>query len=233
MSVLAPALRRRHRTDGRFRGCLLCRRRGGWLHLLGGAVEIAVVAVDHGTDGIAEIAQQVPAVGHLDRLRRALADPVGIGAGTVTRDDLDPGMLTKPLRQRLGLTVRQQVHDLVALEVDEDGAVAMPTPPGPIIDAENLRRWRRGLRHDGSGCHTEQRVRAGRDGKPLSQPSRGLAAKCKRDVTLEITEPSRSACRHWRDRTQPLSEGLSGTCGVQAPEPPCRDPDRGGTSLPG
>ena len=78
--------------------------------LFGGAVQLAVVTVDHGPDGIAEIAQQVPAVRHLDRLRCALADPVGVGAGTVARDDLDPGMLTKPLRQCLSLTIRQQVR---------------------------------------------------------------------------------------------------------------------------
>ena len=130
MSVLAAALRRRHRTDGRFRGYLLCRRRGSWLvHLLGGTVEIAVVAVDDGTDGIAEVAQQMPAIRHLDRLRRALAYSVGVGASTFTRDDLYPGMLTKPFRERLSLTVWQQVHDLVALEVDEDSAVAAPSSP--------------------------------------------------------------------------------------------------------
>ncbi len=38
-------------------------------------------------------------------------------------------MLTKPLGQRLSLSVREQIHDLVALEVDEDGAVAMTSPP--------------------------------------------------------------------------------------------------------
>ena len=99
-----------------------------------------MVAVDHSTDGIAEIAQQMPAVRHLDRLRRALANPVGIGTGTVSRNDLDSRMLTKPLGQRLGLTVRQQVHNLVALEVDEDSPVAASSSPGPIIDAKNLRR---------------------------------------------------------------------------------------------
>jgi hypothetical protein len=54
-----------------------------------------------------EIAQQVPAVRHPDCLRRALAYPIGVGASTVTRDDFYPGMLTKPFRQRLSLTVRQ------------------------------------------------------------------------------------------------------------------------------
>ena len=64
-----------------------------------------MVAIDDSPHSIAEIARQVPAVRHLDRLRRALADPVGVGARTVARDDLDPGTLAKPLRQRLSLAV--------------------------------------------------------------------------------------------------------------------------------
>ena len=82
MSVLAAALRCRHPAGA---------------NLLGGTAEITVVAIDDGADSIAEIAQQVPSVGYLDRFRRALADPIGVGTSTVARDYLDPGMLTKPI----------------------------------------------------------------------------------------------------------------------------------------
>ena len=233
MGVVAAALRRRHPADDRVQGCPLCRWRRDWLfHLLGGAAEIAVVTVDDGPDGIAEIAQQAPAVRHLDRRRRPLMDPVGIGAGTVTRDDLDPGMLTKPRRQRLGLTVRQQVHDLVAFEVDEDSAVAMTSPPRPIIDTKHFRRWWRCLGDHGLGGHAQQRIGAGRNGEPLCQSSGGLTAERKSDVTLQIAEPGRPACRRGCNRPQPFSERLSGACGVQASKPPCRDPDRGRAPLP-
>ena len=143
-----------------------------------------MVAIDNGTDGIAEIAQQMPAIGYLDRFRRALPDPVRVGTGAVACDDLDAGMLAQPISKGFGLPIRQQVHDLVTLEVDEDGAVATPTPPGPIIYAENLRRWRRRLRHDRFGCHAQQRVGAGRDGKSFRQPRSSLTAEGKCDVTL-------------------------------------------------
>ena len=185
MGVLTAALRRRHPADGGLRGSILCRRDRNWfVHLLGGAAEITVVAINDGADSIAEIAQQVPAVRHLDRFRRALADTVGVGTSTVARDNLNPGMLTKPVGQRLSLAIWEQVYDLVALEVDDDGAVPMPAPPSPIIDAENLRRrWRR-LRDNGFGYHPQQRVGAGRYGKSFSQPRSGLTAEGKCDVTL-------------------------------------------------
>jgi hypothetical protein len=65
MGVPAAALRRRQPTDGGFQEGLLCRWDKDWfVHLLGGAAKITVVAIDDGSDSIAEIAQQVPAVRH-------------------------------------------------------------------------------------------------------------------------------------------------------------------------
>ncbi len=57
----------------------------------------AVVPIDDGTNGVAEIAKQVPSIGHLDRFRRALTNPVRVGAGTVACDHLDARMLTQPV----------------------------------------------------------------------------------------------------------------------------------------
>ncbi len=59
----------------------------------------------------------MPAVGPLDRLWRALANSIGVGTSTVARDNFDPRMLTEPIRQRLGLTIRQQVYNLITLKV--------------------------------------------------------------------------------------------------------------------
>jgi len=75
------------------------------------------VSLSKGVHGIAEIAQHVPAVGHLHGVGRTLAGAVRIGPGTVARDDLNAGVPLQPCRQRAGLPVRQQVHDLVALQV--------------------------------------------------------------------------------------------------------------------
>ncbi len=81
-----------------------------------------MVSVDNSPDGVTEVAQQVPAIGHLDCIEGALANAAGIGARTVTSDDLDLGALTQPRRERRGLAVWQEFHDRVAFEIDEDGS---------------------------------------------------------------------------------------------------------------
>jgi hypothetical protein len=52
-----------------------------------------MLTIDYGLNGITEVAQQVPTVSNLNRVRRPLADSVGVGAGTVTRDNLNTGVL--------------------------------------------------------------------------------------------------------------------------------------------
>ena len=65
----------------------------GLVELLGGTLDRAMMSVDHGANGVAEVAQQVPAIRHLDRIRCTLADPVRVGPRSVTRHDFDAGML--------------------------------------------------------------------------------------------------------------------------------------------
>lgn len=73
-------------------------------------------------DGVAQVAQQMPAVGHLESIRRALAGAVSIGTGPVARDHLHAGVLAQPGSQDSGLAVRQtsrtcyqESHDLPAI----------------------------------------------------------------------------------------------------------------------
>ena len=56
---------------------------------------------------VAEIAQEMPAVPDLDGLGCAAPNTVGIGASTVTRDDLDAGVTLQPRRNRLRVAVGQ------------------------------------------------------------------------------------------------------------------------------
>ena len=90
-------------------------------------------------DGVAQVPQQVPAVHHLDSIRRALAGTVGIGAGPVACDHLHAGVLAQPGGQDCSLPVRQEVHDGVALQVHQRRAVAVAPAPRPIIDAQHAR----------------------------------------------------------------------------------------------
>src|SRR3954447_21842369 len=127
-----------------------------------------MVAVESVAHGIAQIAQQVEAIGNLDRLRSAGANAVGEGAGAVAGDDLDAGMRLQPGGDGLGRAVGQQVDWLVgALEMYDNGAVAPAAAPGPVIDTDDARRrWRL----DGNGPdQTQKRVAADRHGEQARQ----------------------------------------------------------------
>lgn len=85
-------------------------------------------------------------------------------------------MLAHPGGQGLGLPVWQRINDLVTLEVDQNGAVAVAAPPGPVIHAQRARDRR--LQNRGAVDEPQQGVRAGRHREPLRQLGAGLAAKC-------------------------------------------------------
>ena len=75
------------------------------VELLGGMLNGAMMSVDYGANGVAEIAQQMPSIGHLNYVGGTLANAVCIGARTVTGDNLNPWVLTQPHCECLGLTV--------------------------------------------------------------------------------------------------------------------------------
>jgi hypothetical protein len=75
--------------------------------------------------GLPETAEEAPPVGDLLRVRRALPHRVGIGAGAIAGDDLDPAVPPQPGRECRHLPVGQQVGDPVAFQVDQDGPVGL------------------------------------------------------------------------------------------------------------
>jgi hypothetical protein len=86
----------------------------------------------------------VPSVGDLYRVRRTLTDAIGIGAGTVACHDRNARMLSGPARERLGLPIRQQIHNTVPLQIDQDRFITMTAPPSPVIHRQHTRRVHRG-----------------------------------------------------------------------------------------
>nr|WP_199708177.1 hypothetical protein [Pseudoroseomonas wenyumeiae] len=84
-------------------------------HLSPNPSEHGVVPLHHRLDGIAEITEQVPAVGGLHGTRRALASAIRVGAGTVAGDDLHAWVLPQPVAQGLGLAIWQEIKHPVAL----------------------------------------------------------------------------------------------------------------------
>uniref|UniRef100_J1ZQ31 Uncharacterized protein n=1 Tax=Streptomyces auratus AGR0001 TaxID=1160718 RepID=J1ZQ31_9ACTN len=81
------------------------------------------MSVDALLGGFSQIAREVPSVGDLEGLRCAAGGAFGIEGGAVAADDLGPEPLGRPGRERVRLTVRQEVHWATYLEVDEHGSV--------------------------------------------------------------------------------------------------------------
>ncbi len=75
------------------------------------------------------------AVGNLSGLRGALCGSLGISLGAVAGNDVDAGMSTQPSGDTLRSAIRQEVNNLTALMIDQDGAVCTALAKGEIIDA--------------------------------------------------------------------------------------------------
>src|SRR5689334_21128294 len=100
----------------------------------------ATVAINGASQGIAEIAQQVPSVGGLQSIGGAQASGFRVAARPIADDHLDTGMPLQPVRHHFSLALRQQVDGATALQVANDGAVALAASPGPFVDTDDA--WR-------------------------------------------------------------------------------------------
>lgn len=61
--------------------------------------------------------QEVPSVGHLDRLRRSLPERFGIGAGAIPADNLHARVCVQPRGDGLALPVGQKIDHPARLKV--------------------------------------------------------------------------------------------------------------------
>jgi hypothetical protein len=98
-----------------------------------------IMPVAKGLNRIPKIAEEVPTIGDLDGARGTLTNAIGIGASTITSDDLNAGPITQPRGDGRSLAIGQEINHLVRLEVDQHRAVATTASPCPIIDAEDTR----------------------------------------------------------------------------------------------
>jgi hypothetical protein len=136
--------------------------------------------------GIIEVAQEMPPIADLDGIRSPTADAVGIAAGAITGNDLSTGMILQPGRNRVTLAVRQQVDRPVALQIDDDGAVALAAPPGPVINADDARRRSRFNRRGPD--QAQQGVAADRHGEPVRQAGARFTAGMQSYAALRFGE---------------------------------------------
>jgi hypothetical protein len=183
-------------------------------------------------DSLPKIAEQMPPVGDLNGVRSALADPVGIGAGTIAGDNLNAGMILQPGRDRCGLAIGQKIDHCVGLEVDDDGAVSATSLPRPVVDAENSRCGCR-RRARPRRCQAQQRVGACGHRDPCGQARSGFAAECKAKMMVQFSQPSGPTAGTTRDLGQALRECPTAAVATETMKAARRDGDRDGPALPG
>jgi len=218
--------------------------------LLGSASDSGVLTINHGADGIAQVAQQVPPICNLNRIRRTLPHAVCVGAGPVARDNLDAWILMQPPCQSVGLAVGQKVDHRVALQIDEDRAVATAAAPPlrshsmrfahgtyrplrPIVNGKDARNARRLSISTDFAHEPQQRVCAGRHSQSLGQAHAGFAAQRQPEMALQAAQPLGPACSGRHGAGQALGEGLPGADPVEASESPRLDLQRHRPTLPG
>jgi hypothetical protein len=99
-----------------------------------------LIAAELSLNGLAEVLQQMKAIGDLPCLRRALTRGVRIEASSVAADHLHFRMILEPTGRGRRRAIRQQVHHLATLQVHDDRAVVGALPPRPVINASHMDR---------------------------------------------------------------------------------------------
>jgi hypothetical protein len=116
------------------------------------------------------------------------------------------------------IAVRQEIDDVVGLEVDDDGAVALPFAPGPVVDADEFRGTTRL-----SAClldATQQRIRAGRHGGLLRQSRSGFTAQGRADGEVSLGETLGRASMFGGEAIERLGEDAARASRPRAEESP-------------
>jgi hypothetical protein len=156
-----------------------------------------------------EVAEQVPAVCHVRRAGSALRQPFPVDVRTVSARHLhlrSAGVALEPGHEALLGTLRQQIHDLMALEIDEDSSIRTALLESEVVHAENPDlthlRQRRGF------DPPQKCVTSGDDTQLQGQPGTRSAAEFEGDRQQSLLKPvSLTGAR--TDLGQPLAEDLS------------------------
>lgn len=102
----------------------------------------------HGVEeGGAGVFHQAPAIGDLEGAGKRLTRRERKASAAVSRDDSDLWLSGEQCLHRRRLSVRQEFDRTIAFEVANDRAIALLAFPCPVVDADDVRQWRRPSRH--------------------------------------------------------------------------------------
>ena len=124
---------------------LFCRCQQGWIQFgRPDGLANGCHAPLHGQEeGGADVFQEMPSICDLNCLWQGTRNGTTIATVAVSGDNLDIGMGTEPGFDRGWLAIWKQVDHLPPLKIANQCSVALATPPGPIVDAENAEVRRR------------------------------------------------------------------------------------------
>ena len=88
-------------------------------------------------DGLAQILQEMKAVGDLLCLRSPVPRSLSIKPAPVPADDLDFWMLPEPFCGFLHRSFWLHLDNFPALQIDDDRSIAIASAPAPVINANN------------------------------------------------------------------------------------------------
>ena len=166
---------------------------------------------------VAEVLQEVEAVGDLYRRGRTARRAVGVEVAAVARDEGDGRVRAEPCRDRIGGAVGQEIDGSVPFEIAQDGAVAGRFPPRPVVDAQHARR--RDRARDGT-AHTRRSKVSPLVGIPRVVASRLPASppSAKPMCASAAAEPVAASSTGRDERGQAFAEGPARAVGGRAEE---------------
>src|SRR5512135_2972644 len=165
---------------------------------------------------LTQVLQQMPAIGDLLGIGRRFGSGLGIVRPAVPADQFDAGMSREPGLDRFRVTVGQQINDPATLQVHDDGPVASPLAPGPVVDTDEPRGRSRLVLELLDA--PEQRIRAGRHGQADGQARAGLATQGTADRAVGLAEPRGGSCVRGGEPRETLGEDATRAVGLRAGE---------------
>ena len=129
-------------------------------------------------------------------------------------------MSLEPRPDGRAIAVRQEIDDVVGLEVDDNGAVALPFAPGPVVDTDEFRGT--GGLSAGLLDATQQRIGAGRQGGLARQPRSGFTTQGRADGEVSLGETSGRAGMFGGEAIERLGEDAARASRPRAEESPDR-----------
>jgi hypothetical protein len=176
-----------------------------------------LLAPQHLLPGLGAVREDMEAVGDLDGLRSAAGGAFGEVRPAVAayRPDLRP--VLEPGGAGISRALGQQIHDPVALEVDQDGAVGLAAAQAPIVDTDHGASGRG--RHRSPPNLPHEGIRAGGPAEHRQEPGSRSTADREADRTRPGDKPLGASCLGSEEAGKALGEDVAGAGRLVTEEP--------------